>query len=153
MGNTRSQPRTLKPQQQARPFVPPITQGLVIKVYDGDTITITSKLPYAESELYKFRIRLARIDTPEIKGQTEHERTKALEAKSYLEDLILNKLVSLRNVKTDKYGRILCDVYVDERCVNDLMLQSHHAISYDGGKKQEFVDESETTTPANPPVL
>jgi hypothetical protein len=28
------------------PFVPPITSGTVIKVYDGDTITITSKLPY-----------------------------------------------------------------------------------------------------------
>lgn len=27
------------------PFVPPITSGRVIKVYDGDTITIAAKLP------------------------------------------------------------------------------------------------------------
>jgi hypothetical protein len=34
-------------------FVPPITGGIVIKVYDGDTITIASKLPYDESKLYR----------------------------------------------------------------------------------------------------
>ena len=27
-------------------FVPPITNGKVIKVYDGDTITIASKMPW-----------------------------------------------------------------------------------------------------------
>ena len=27
-------------------FVPPIISGMVLKVYDGDTITIASKLPY-----------------------------------------------------------------------------------------------------------
>ena len=34
---------------QTIPFIPPITQGIVIKVYDGDTITIASKLPYEKS--------------------------------------------------------------------------------------------------------
>ena len=38
----------------AVPFVPPVDSGYVIKVYDGDTITIASKLPYASSLLYKF---------------------------------------------------------------------------------------------------
>ena len=28
------------------PFIPPITTGKVIKVYDGDTLTLASKLPY-----------------------------------------------------------------------------------------------------------
>ena len=28
------------------PFIPPLTYGKVIKVYDGDTLTIASKLPY-----------------------------------------------------------------------------------------------------------
>jgi len=49
------------------PFVPPITNGYVIKVYDGDTITIASKLPYINSPLYRFssktkRYRLCRND-------------------------------------------------------------------------------------------
>ena len=33
------------------PFIPPIEKGIVVKVYDGDTITIVSKLPYPDSPL------------------------------------------------------------------------------------------------------
>jgi endonuclease YncB( thermonuclease family) len=36
------------------PFVPPITKGRVIKVYDGDTITIAARLPHPKSPLYRF---------------------------------------------------------------------------------------------------
>ena len=40
-------------------FVPPINSGRVIKVYDGDTITIASKVPgLKNSSVYKFSIRL-----------------------------------------------------------------------------------------------
>ena len=39
-------------------FIPPICEGQVIKVYDGDTITIAAKLPYNDSLLYRFSIRL-----------------------------------------------------------------------------------------------
>ena len=51
-------------------FVPPITDGIVIKVYDGDTITLAQKLPYENSPLFRFAIRLNGIDSPEIK--TKH---------------------------------------------------------------------------------
>ena len=30
---------------ELKSFVPPVTSGRVIKVYDGDTITIASKVP------------------------------------------------------------------------------------------------------------
>uniref|UniRef100_A0A6C0BXJ5 Uncharacterized protein n=1 Tax=viral metagenome TaxID=1070528 RepID=A0A6C0BXJ5_9ZZZZ len=42
-------------------FIPPITEGRVIKCYDGDTITIAAFLPYKASPLYKFSVRLAGI--------------------------------------------------------------------------------------------
>ena len=48
------------------PFVAPIKGGHVIKVYDGDTITIASILPYKESPIFRFSVRLAGIDSPEI---------------------------------------------------------------------------------------
>ena len=35
--------------KNTKPFVPPLKEGIVIKVYDGDTITIASKLPFKES--------------------------------------------------------------------------------------------------------
>ena len=48
-------------------FVPPISGGRVIKVYDGDTITIANYMPYANSPLYRFSVRINGIDCPEIK--------------------------------------------------------------------------------------
>ena len=49
----------------------PIQGGRVIKVYDGDTITIAARLPYDDSQLYRFSVRLNGIDAPEIKGKSE----------------------------------------------------------------------------------
>lgn len=122
-------------------FVPPITEGDVIHVYDGDTITIVSKLPYDASPLYRFSVRLAGIDSPEIKGKTEKEKALAQEAKNALQDLILHKMIRLRNVKTEKYGRILADVYIGELHVNQWLLDNKYAVKYLGGTKSNWVNE------------
>ena len=76
-------------------FVPPVEKGIVIKVYDGDTITIASKLPYLSSPLYRFSVRLNGIDCPEIKSKDENEKQCAQIAKKEMSDLILNKIVIL----------------------------------------------------------
>ena len=120
-------------------FVPPITEGDVIHVYDGDTITIVSKLPYDASPLYRFQVRLAGIDTAEIKGKTEKERELAQEAKSALQKLILNKVVALKNLKTEKYGRVLADVYLGDLHVNQWLLDNKYAVQYSGGTKTNWV--------------
>ena len=120
-------------------FIPPITTGRVIKVYDGDTITIVAKLPYKKSPLYKFSVRLNGIDCPEIKGETEDEKQCAQLAKKELEDLILNKQITLKNLATEKYGRILADVYLDNLHLNKHMLDKRLAVCYDGGKKNKPV--------------
>ena len=86
-------------------FVPPIKSGRVIKVYDGDTITIASKIPKLKnSQIYKFHVRLNGIDTPEIKTHDEDEKNIAIKARDALSDKILNKDVILKNVKIEKYG-------------------------------------------------
>ena len=120
-------------------FVPPITEGEVIHVYDGDTITLVSKLPYDASPLYRFSIRLAGIDCPEIKGKTEYERELAQEAKNALQKLILNKVVVLKNVKNEKYGRVLADVYLGDLHVNQWLLDNKYAVQYSGGTKTNWV--------------
>ena len=49
-------------------FIAPINSGRVIKVYDGDTITVASKIPgLKKSPIYKFSIRLNGIDCPEMR--------------------------------------------------------------------------------------
>ena len=62
-------------------FTFPIEGGRVIKVYDGDTITIASKLPFDNSPLYRLSVRLNGIDTPEIKGKTDDEKIAAKQVK------------------------------------------------------------------------
>ena len=53
------------------PFTLPLKNGYVIKVYDGDTITIANRLPLINDDtIYRFSVRLNGIDTPEIKGKT-----------------------------------------------------------------------------------
>jgi micrococcal nuclease len=116
-------------------FVPPVENGIVIKVYDGDTITIASKLPYRDSLLYRFSVRLNGIDCPEIKGKNEFEKECAQIAKDEVTKLTLNKVVNLKNIQTEKYGRILADVYIDELHLNKHMLEKRLAVSYDGGTK------------------
>jgi micrococcal nuclease len=117
------------------PFVMPITGGQVVKVYDGDTITIASKLPYKKSPLYRFSVRLNGIDCPEIKGKTDDEISIAKEARDKLSAMIMNKQVILKNVATEKYGRVLADVYLDNLHINQWLIDSRLAVKYDGGTK------------------
>jgi endonuclease YncB( thermonuclease family) len=117
-------------------FTFPIQGGRVIKVFDGDTITIATKLPFAESPLYRLSVRLNGIDTPEIKGKTEDEKTAAKQARDALSSLIINKYVTLQNIQTEKYGRILADVFIGEVNLNEWLVTERYAIKYDGGAKK-----------------
>jgi len=104
-------------------FVPPIITGKVIKVYDGDTITIASKLPNSETPIYRFSVRLSGIDSAEIHGKTPNEKKEAILARDALHHLIFGKMVHLKNVSTEKYGRLLADVYLDDLHINSWMLK------------------------------
>jgi endonuclease YncB( thermonuclease family) len=119
------------------PFTFPITGGQIIKVYDGDTITLASKMPYNyESPLYRFSVRLNGIDTAEIKGKNADEKEAAKIAKQELETLLLHKEVTLQNIQNEKYGRILADVYLGDLHVNNWMIEKRLAVKYDGKTKQ-----------------
>ena len=117
------------------PFVPPIHFGKVIKVYDGDTITIASVLPNTTEPIYRFSVRLNGIDTPEIRGKTHEEKELAILARDELYNKIYGKMVTLENVGTEKYGRILADVYLDEEHINEWLVSKEYAVRYDGGTK------------------
>jgi endonuclease YncB( thermonuclease family) len=118
-------------------FTFPIKGGRVIKVYDADTITIASKLPYDESPMYRLSVRLNGIDTPEMKGKgvLEDEKEAAKSARDFVSNLVLNKFVTLQNIESEKYGRILADVYIGDIHLNNLLLKERYAVKYDGGTK------------------
>lgn len=121
-------------------YIPKITYGKVIKVYDGDTITVAAYLPESNTRVYKFAVRLRGIDSPEMKGSSETEKRHAIESRDALSKQILNKYVDIKNVSTEKYGRLLADIYFKQVHLNEWMITNHFAIQYDGGKKQR--DES-----------
>jgi micrococcal nuclease len=117
------------------PFIPQIVYAKVIKVYDGDTITVAAKLQFNESPIYRFSVRLASIDSPEIKGQTLTEKNLAIESRDALYNLIFGKIIELRNCGKEKYGRLLADIYYNDLHVNKWMIDNNLAVPYDGGKK------------------
>ena len=67
--------------------------------------------------------------------QDETEKECAIIAKETIEHLLLNQIVSLKNIKHEKYGRILADVYIGDFNVNNYLLEQRLAVSYDGGTK------------------
>lgn len=116
-------------------YVSPINEGHVVKVYDGDTITIAAKMPYSNSPLFRFHVRLDGIDTPEIKGKNLEEKMLAKEARDAISTICMNKMVTLKNVKNEKYGRILADVYCENIHLNEWLISQRYAIKYSGGTK------------------
>ena len=124
----------------SKPFIPKITYGKVIKVYDGDTITIACRIYNGYSsveppELYRFPVRLNGIDSPEMKSPHENEKKLAHVSQEALSNLIFGKIVTLQNVSMEKYGRVLADVYLGSLNVNQWMLEGGYAVKYDGGTK------------------
>ena len=95
----------------------------VISVYDGDTITVSVDMGFHITQTMS--VRLARINSPEVRGDSS---TEGLEARDYLRSILLGKKVILVTHKDrkEKYGRYLADVYLGEprvfNCVNDMMV-------------------------------
>jgi endonuclease YncB( thermonuclease family) len=112
----------------------------VVKVYDGDTITVATKLYTAESPVYRFSVRLVGIDTPEMRGSTSDEKAAAIVSRDALSTMILDKIVLLKNIHLEKYGRLLADVYLGDLHLNQYLLDNKCAVSYDGGKKPKYVN-------------
>ena len=117
------------------PFVPPIKACKVIKVYDGDSITVAAKL-HESFSVNRFSVRLNGIDTPEMRAQNENEKKRAFIAKDFLEKRILNQTVYLEDVGLEKYGRLLATVIHDGNNINEMMIENNHAYRYTGGKKK-----------------
>lgn len=133
------------PYASSIPFIPPVRLGKVIKVYDGDTITVGCWLPHEWTvgsppsvPMSRFSVRLNGIDTPEMKDKDPEIKQRAKNAQAFLSSQILNRVVRLENVTLEKYGRLLAEVYLDDVHINQLMIENHHANAYDGGKKEGF---------------
>lgn len=103
-------------QAQAQTFT-----GRVVRVLDGDTITIERATNLGRSQV---RVQLHGIDAP------EPEQPHGLRAKRALTELALGKTAEVRVKETDAYGRIVGVVVVGERNLNKQMVKDGHAWWY-----------------------
>ena len=110
----------------------------VLRVVDGDTIDADIDLGF-DISLTK-RVRLSGVDTPESRTTDLKEKALGLEVKEWLK----KKLDGKKNIliktelpdSTEKYGRILGRLYVDDVCLNDRMIDEGYAWEYSGGTKE-----------------
>lgn len=122
--------------EETEVFIPPIKYGYVCKVYDGDTFTIVTKMPYSKKK-YRFSVRIKGIDCPELRTKDAEEKEYAIMARDYVSQLFneVDNIVRLDNITYDKYGRLCSDVYAGDKSVAEELLKAHLAVVYDGGHK------------------
>ena len=105
-----------------------------VGVYDGDTVVV--RLPVLPPPLDRLRVRIAGIDTPELgKGaKCPAENERAVAARQFLADLLAGAHeLRVYGFRWDKYGgRILGELRVPGGAVRDLLIQSGHAVPYEG---------------------
>lgn len=109
----------------------------VIRIIDGDTIEILIDIGF--NIFHKEKVRLNRIDTPEIHSKNEFEKKLGKEAIDYLQAWIEKQnSLSIRTSKDDKYGRILGEIYGDSsKSINDLLIENGYAWEYYGDSKNK----------------
>lgn len=126
-----------------------VTVSGIVRVYDGDTFYCNID-SWPDILGKNIGIRLAGIDTPEIRGTTGRENDLAKEAKLFAQSEILTALkIELHNIKRGKYFRIIADVSVDGNDLSTLLLDAGLAKPYDGGTRPEWGNDNANTDGEN----
>jgi micrococcal nuclease len=113
------------------------TNITLVNVHDGDTFTVNIK-DYPPIIGEKIPIRINGIDCPELHDKNYKVRALAIKAKNFTERQLKYKNITLKNMKRDKYFRILADVYVNNQNLANLLLQEKLAKPYFGKTKPKW---------------
>ena len=92
---------------------------IIESCYDGDTCTTT------KGE----KIRLACIDTPELKGP-KAKPIKAMKSKDFLNNLVANKQISLKRITKDRYGRTVGEFFKNGLNIQKMIVDNGHGKIY-----------------------
>jgi len=122
----------------------------VLRVVDGDTLDI-ALFQDDTRKIFKYRIRLYGIDTPEKKPlKSNPNREQEMAAAKKASQAMRDKLAETQNIvtilfyKPDKYGRLLGTIYDKKgQDINQWMIDQGHAVSYFGKTKKSFEEQNE----------
>ena len=115
---------------------PHIYRADITRVVDGDTCDVTLHLGF--DILYKGRVRLTGIDTPESRTRDLEEKKFGLASKEYFKEWVARfDSVLVESTEKGKFGRILGRIYKPDmsECYNDKSIEDHHAVPYNGENK------------------
>lgn len=142
------------------------TVAFVQNVVDGDTVDLVVDLPCV-GRLLVYRARLLGINAPETHTKNAEEKRAGIASADFLRSLIQGRAVVTHIMKADMYGRLLVHLYTQELytretdgeedgvlssflslirrpvqrrrlvSVNTSMVQSGHAVEYDGKSRRE----------------
>ena len=85
---------------------------IIESCYDGDTCTTINKE----------KIRLACIDTPEIKGK-KADPEKAKYARDYLNSLVKGNEITIKRITYDKYGRTVAELFKNKKNIQKHLVE------------------------------
>lgn len=120
----------------SEPKVTYVNKARVIKVVDGDTLRLDVDVGYTMR--CQRDVRLSRVDTPEIRGSESvagkyvHDRVREfLESSEYV-------TIESKEYSTGKYGRNLCEVWSDGKCLNQWLLDMRYGWPTGEGGRMEM---------------
>ncbi len=110
------------------------------RCYDGDTCTYSiANIPAIFGD--KISVRIRGIDTPEIRGKCDIEKSRAKQVRDFVEELHSQATkIDLKDCERGKYFRLVCDVFLDGENLSDILLENDYARKYDGGKRESWCD-------------
>ena len=101
--------------------------AIITKIVDADTIYADVDLAFSITK--KEKLRLARINAPEVRGA---EREAGLLAKAWLQSkLAVGDKILIRTSKSDSFGRYIAEIFIQDGeellNINDELVKVGHA--------------------------
>lgn len=111
-------------------------RAVVIRVHDGDTITLRT-----DFRDFDFPLRFAAIDAPELNTGMPGE-----EARDFLKGMVEGEEVEIkidRENRVDKYGRLLGDVMIGGQSIGEILMQFGYAKPFENRREDEIPNFNE----------
>lgn len=126
-------------QQKDTPLVDNFIPATVVRVIDGDTLIV--KLENGVEE----RVRLLLVDTPETVHPNKPEQPFGREASNFAKEMMPEGSqvhIELDVGERDKYGRLLAYIWIDNKMLNEMLLQKGLArVAYVYAPNTKYVDQ------------
>jgi len=101
----------------------------IIKIYDADTITVVVDLGFGVTKTETFRLN--RINAPEMRGE---DKERGIVSRDWLRSKLYtafdNTTIYVKTIKDnqEKFGRYLAEIYIDNICINDSLVENNLAV-------------------------